>query len=43
MDYILDNPELLTEEPKEDSRNTDNDVLDIPTWEWDVEIPYEIE
>lgn len=42
VDYILDNPELLTEEPKEDSRNTDNDVLDILKWEWDVEIPYEI-
>lgn len=43
VNYILDNPELLAEEPKEDSRDTDNDMLDIPKWEWDVEIPYEIE
>lgn len=43
VDYILDNPELMAEEPKEDSRDTDNDILDIPKWEWDVEIPYEIE
>lgn len=43
VDYILDNPELIAEEPVEDSRNTDNDMLDIPKWEWDVEIPYEIE
>ena len=43
VNYILDNPELIAEEPKEDSRDTDNDILDIPKWEWDVEIPYEIE
>ena len=43
VNYILDNPELIAEEPKEDSRDTDNDILDIPRWEWDVEIPYEIE
>lgn len=42
VDYILDNPELLAEEPAEDSRDTDNDILDIPKWEWDVEIPDEI-
>lgn len=44
VDYILDNQELLAEEPAEDSRDTDNDILDldIPKWEWDVEIPDEI-
>ena len=42
VDYILDNPELLAEEPAEDSRYTDSGILDIPKWEWDVEIPYEI-
>lgn len=43
VDYILDNPELLAEEPAEDSRHTDNGMLDIPKWDFDVEIPYEIE
>ena len=43
VDYILDNPELLAKEPAEDSRHTDNGMLDIPKWDFDVEIPYEIE